>query len=994
MRALIKLSSIFDFFPAADLLRLLISPSRKPWSLEVRMKSRLMRSLIFVCTILTMPLVGYAQEASLSGTVTDSTGAVLPGVSIHALLEATGNSFDGVTDGRGVYRIPARIGVYKITAELVGFTTATRTGVELLVGQAIVINLQLSPQSVQESVTVTAESPLIETTQSSVGGNIDPRQVSELPSQGRNWMSLALLAPGNRTNAQGAIPVQDRVDVREFQLNVDGLPVTANLGTGNQSRYSRDSIAEFQFISNRFDATQGRSSGVQVNAITKSGTNTLSGSLVGNFRDSKFNAEDPVLLRVLPYSNQQISGTVGGPIVQNKLHFFGNYEYEREPRTSIWNTPYRAFNVELDGIRNVKLGGVRVDHQMSSKMRLMGKVSHSSLWEPFGSGTNNHPSATNSNREHSTDVLVGFTTVLSNRALNEVRGGFAAYGIDQASLTSWSKHWQAPNGITTDGPVINFRGFSFNRNNNLPRFRDQDVYTVHDDFTYSYDARGRHDLKLGGEYLHLLDNTRNCNRCGGVITANNGAVPSNIEALFPDAFNADTWNLAAISSITTRYQVGVSDESAFLTPIRMDKYGAWAQDDWRISSRLTLNLGVRYDLIWNAFAQNVSFPPFEQPGRPQDANNVQPRVGFAYQLNDRTVLRGGTGLYYNDILNTNVLWPMSPLTIAVIQVNNDGRPDFAANPFNGPLPTYQQALQRFCYVNNLPGCLLRDLQEQAPIPDYSHVTHSLQSSIGIAHQFGANMAIEADYVNTRSRDEKSIQDNVNITFNPATGVPYPYSDASHRAFPTYGIIGMFPHTGRSDYHGLQTNFTKRMSNHWQASLTYTLSGLWDRDPAPLSGFTEVPFPVAQDLGGERSLAETDQRHRLVFNGIWAVARGLQLSGIYFYGSGQRTQVVCGCDARGLGIASIDRQRLNGTIIPREDFVGQPIHRVEMRVQQHVKLQGHAGIDGFLEVFNLFNRANYGGYNVTETSPDFGKPTASTNLSYAPRSLQLGFRVAF
>ena len=142
---------------------------------------------------------------------------------------------------------------------------------------------------------MTAQAPLIETTTSSLGANIDPRQVSELPSQGRNWMSLALLAPGNRTNAQGALPVQDRGDVREFQLNVDGLQVTSNLGTGNQSRYSNDSIAEFQFISNRFDATQGRSSGVQVNAITKSGTNTFSGSLVGNFRNSDWNAADPVL---------------------------------------------------------------------------------------------------------------------------------------------------------------------------------------------------------------------------------------------------------------------------------------------------------------------------------------------------------------------------------------------------------------------------------------------------------------------------------------------------------------------------------------------------------------------------------------------------------------------------------------------------------------------------------------------------------------------------
>ena len=416
------------------------------------MSSSLVRRLVLLFAIL-VPAAAYAQEAILSGTVSDATGAVLPGVTIKALHDASGNTFEAVTDGRGAFRIPVRVGVYKITAELSGFRTLTQDRVEILVGQTAAINLQLAPGGVSEAVTVIGESPLVETTTSSLGTSIDPRQVSALPSQGRNWMSLALLAPGNRANEQGATPVQDRGDVREFQLNVDGLQVTANLGTGNQSRYSNDSIAEFQFISNRFDATQGRSAGVQVNAITKSGTNLFSGSLVGNFRNSKFNAEDPVLHRVLPYSNQQVSGTAGGPIMLNKTHFFASYEYERQPLTSIWQTVYPAFNVSLSGIRNVKLGGVRVDQQLSSKTRLMGKVSHSSLFEPFGPGTGNHPSATNSNEEHNTDVMGSFSQVLSNRALNELKVGYASYGINQVSLTSWANHWQAANGITTDGPA-------------------------------------------------------------------------------------------------------------------------------------------------------------------------------------------------------------------------------------------------------------------------------------------------------------------------------------------------------------------------------------------------------------------------------------------------------------------------------------------------------------------------------------------------------------
>jgi hypothetical protein len=981
-----------------------------------------LRVLVISGAVLALPVIAFAQEAVLTGTITDSTGAVLPGVAVQAVNEASGNNYEAVTDGRGVYRIPVRVGSFKITAGLAGFNSVMRTGVQVLVGQTMTLNLLMAPSSLQETVTVTGEAPLIETQSSELGGNIDPRQVQDLPTAGRNWMSLALLAPGNRTNDQGSLPVQDRVDVREFQLNVDGLQVTSNLGTGNQSRYSNDAIAEFQFISNRFDATQGRSSGVQVNAITRSGSNTTSGTFVGNFRDSRWNSADPVLNTKVPYKNQQYSGTIGGPIILNKLHYFANYEYEHQPLTSIWTTPYPAFNVTQNGTHHVNLSGVRVDQELSSKTRLMGKVNHSSLLDPFGTGNSNYPAATAKNQEHSTDVVGELTTVLSNKALNTARVGYASYGINQSSLTSWSQHWEAGNGITNGGPNLTFRGFRSNRNGNIPRYRNQNTYTIHDDFTYSYDVKGHHDLRAGGEFLHLLDNTRNCNQCGGTATVNGGPVPANITSLLPDPFNADTWQLAdpALGAIATRYSVGVSDSSNFLTPVHMWKYGAWAQDDWKVTNKLTLNLGARYDLIWNGFAQNVTFLPFELANRPQDANNIQPRLGFAYTLTDRTVVRGGAGLYYNDELNTNVLWPMSPLTIAVLGVDNTTprRADFVANPFNGPLPTYAQALARFCNagggVPDNPAytawaaagfttaapCLLRDLQEMTPIPDYSHVTHSWQSSIGIAQQFGTTTALQVDYVQTNSRNEKSIQDNVNLTFNPATGVPYPYSDVAHRAYPMFGVVGSSPHIGMSDYYGVQSSFTKRMSNRWQPNVTYTLGWFYSQDPPPLSGLQAYTGTVPIDMGNERSLSAFDQRHRAVFNGIYDVGHGFQVSGIYFYGSGQRDQIVCGCDARGLQIGSIDRLRAddpqgpNGSIIPRNSFLGQPIHRVEMRLLQRIPLGGKANLAGSLEVFNLFNRKNYGAYDLTETSGTFLQPQPSANLSYAPRTVQLGFRLTF
>src|SRR5918993_5519186 len=170
-----------------------------------------------------------------------------------------------------------------------------------------------------------------------------------------------MLAPGSRANAGGEAPIPREQGL--YQLNVDGQQVTqllGGVGFGNP-KFSRDAIAEFQFVTNRFDATQGRSAGVQVNAVTKSGTNMFAGTASGIFRHDKLNAADFIQERVLPYSNQQLSGTFGGPIRRDRMHFFGNYEFEREPQTVTFNSPYPSFNVDLLGTRTQHTGGVRGD---------------------------------------------------------------------------------------------------------------------------------------------------------------------------------------------------------------------------------------------------------------------------------------------------------------------------------------------------------------------------------------------------------------------------------------------------------------------------------------------------------------------------------------------------------------------------------------------------------------------------------------------------------
>jgi hypothetical protein len=943
-----------------------------------------------------LPAAALAQEAVLSGTVTDATGAVLPGVTITAVHEATGNTFTAGTDGSGVFRVPARIGTYRVTAELPGFTTVTRAGVTLLVGQTATLNMQMAVSTLQESVTVTGEAPLIDVATSVVGGNIDERQVQELPIQGRDWTSLALLAPGNRTTAMGGTPVQDRADVREYQLNMDGQQVTQTMGIGGQPLYSRDSIAEFQFISNRFDATQGRSSGVQVNAVTKSGTNRFAGLLSGTFRDSDWNAADHVLNRVVPFSNQQISSAFGGPIVRDKVHFFGNYEYGRTPKTSIWNTPYPFLNVELSRKQTQKMGGVRLDYELSSSMRLMGKAHRARDFDPFGTGSSTQlPASANSQDRTSNEYLAQFTQVINNRTVNEVKAGFAGWQIWQENLTHWSNHPQKRLGITEGHPRIQMVGISVAGNQNAPRIRDQNMSSFRDDFTTSYEAAGRHDLRAGAEYLFMHELTRNCRNCMGQIDARASAIPATtLQAIFPDPFNVDTWNLALLSPFTRSYTIGVSED--FRTPFDVPRTAAWVQDDWKASARLTLNLGLRYDLISNAWANDVSLPPFLESGRPDDTNNIQPRLGFAYQLDDRTVARGGFGRYFGDVLTNLQMWTMGNESIASIRVSNDGRANFAADPFNGRAPTPAEAFANFCSANNgRPGCLVRELQELAPPPEYAKIQNSWQTSLGVQRQIGNNMAIEADYVYNGSRNEKIIMDNINISFNQATGVNFPFSQVATRPYPLFGVVSMTPYMGWSNYHALQTAWTKRFSSKWQGSLTYTLGWLKNAESNPMSGLKIVSFPVARDLGNEYTLADTDQRHRVVFNGIWQPGYGFQMSGVYFYGAGERNSTSWGQDLRDLGgDGGSQRLRPNGTIVPRNDLVGEPVHRVDVRLQERVPLPGTVRVDGMLEVFNLFDRANFGSYVTNEASLDYGKPSQNSNIAYGPRTLQLGFRLTF
>jgi Carboxypeptidase regulatory-like domain len=967
-------------------------------------RRRVIKRSIVIGSILVLPVTAYAQEAVVSGIVTDATGGVLPGVTVTAVHEASGNTFVSVTDERGGFRLPVRPGLYRVTAELQGFVTVTRGGLELLVGQQAVVNLQLMPSGVQESVTVTGEAPLIDTTTSTLAGNIDPRQMQELPLNGRNWMDLALLAPGSRRN-EGGIP-----DNRQgySQINVDGQAMTVLIGsTGDeQPKFSRDAIAEFELVTNRFDATQGRSAGLQVNAITKSGTNTASGSFSGYFRNDRFNAADFIQQRVLPYSDQQLSTTFGGPIRKDKIHFFVNYEYEREPKTVTYSSPFPSFNVDQSNTRREHKEGARFDVQFTSATRLALRGAHYQQIYFDGGGATVHPSVANRQEKDTSELLGTLTQVFGNQAVNEVKAGFAFYDSSRSALVTWKGQCIPDNPVGCFGsPRIYLRGYSFGGPDNL--FNFQHMYSVRDDFTRTSAAGGRHVTKLGGEYIYHLTHQHWCAFCFPAIEARNAPIPANIEALFPVWNDLSTWNVAALSPITTQVSQAASN-TGFQYDVPQHMVAGWVQDDWTVTPRLTLNLGLRWDMQAGMGSETVRFPPWLPGNLSYDKNNFGPRLGFAFSLNNKTVLRGGYGRFYTQAITDGAQQTALYTISALAELRNDGRPDFAANPFNGPVPTYEQILANACDINLQPGCLRRELAYEINHP-WRRLPYSHQASMGVQRQLGTTMSVEANYVYTGGRGEESSY-NMNLTYNPATGANYPYSDVSKRPFPEWGaVFGEFLE-GRSNYHGLETAFTKRLSHRWQASATYTWSALWDAHALPyqygiVNGVVSrhtIDFPLAPDLGGEYGLAATDQRHRAVFNGIWDVGYGFQLSGLYFYGSGKRYSNSYGGDLRNIGpvnagivgTPTTPRLRPDGTLVPRNSLVGKPVHRVDLRVQRRFRLAGRAAVDGLLEVFNLFNHANYGSYVLLESNSNYGQPSFNSNIAYQPRMLQLGFRFTF
>jgi hypothetical protein len=997
-----------------------------------------LRIVVLVALASLVGSAAHAQQASIIGTAVDDTKAVLPGVSVTATDQAAGRQITAVTDDKGEYRLRnVPPGKYTVQAELSGFITVVLRDVELLVGQNATIPITMKLASVTETLTVLGESPLVDTTSSQVAGNVDRRQMEELPLQGRNWMELSKLIKGITANdVSNNMPGVSRDD--DFQLNLDGQQITQKIaGSGfGQPKFSREAIAEFQIVTNMFDITQGRSAGIQVQAISRSGTNKYAGSVYGFFRDAKFNAPDAVANKVLPYQNQQVGGSLGGPIRKDKVHFFASYEYEREPGTIFTSPsllPGQNFTIPYKNSQKSLLA--RVDDQITAKDRLTIRGSRWDWANPQVLAAGGHPSNASVQTKKATNIAGIWSKVVSDTKVQEVRLGYNNF--------AWTNDPQpGQNTIEYD-----FVGLTIGKPYNFPQLFYQDNFESRYDLSWH---RNTHDLKIGGEFIYVRNTgTWYIQQVGRMLFNSN---PANLNSIITGV-DPSSWNIAAIPSSTIREFDQNFHPGDWGINIPRPTWAAWIGDNWRVNNQLTVNYGVRWDVDWgvasppdvvtnnillnnNAAAAPASIPgmvgtDFGYKDNIRDNKNVAPRAGFTYNVGQKNdlVIRGGSGLYFTTPVSNMTFSPQiySQMVTAAFLTPASGRCAdgslFVTNPSCG-VTTFQAA-----------KAVAPAQSPRIISPDYKN-PFTWQSSIGFQKQINGVTGFEADLTHFNEyHDTRTIDPN--LFYNPATGYnanPAAVNGIANRPNTAYTQIAYFVSTGHRDQTQVSMALNRRFKNNFQSGVTYTYMVSMHDDGT--IGYTS-PGQNNQFnyLDGEYATSTDYQKNTLRLWTLYRLPFGVSASVSYFYGSGNQfaaaiaaavygkpgtnrlNLTAAGGPANSIVIPTtatlangdvIDiASRFNGSstinsgdTIPRDALQGLPLHKVDLRLTKDIKLVGSAKISLIGEVYNLFNHHNYGSYNVnlSSTAPAttalFGQPQQNTGNAYVSRQAQFAFRIGF
>ena len=977
-------------------------------------------SLIGLASLFFFASPTFAQDASLIGSVVDGTKAALPGATITATMIDTGRASTTVSDERGEYRLRGLApGRYRVQAELSGFSTVVVPDIELLVGQNRSLPFAMQVASLTETLTVTGESPLVDISSTQVSGNVDRRQMEELPLQGRNWMELAMQVKGITANAVDTTPgVRDRA----FQLNLDGQEITQQVaGSGfGQPKFSREAIAEFQVVTNLFDITQGRSLGIQVQAISRSGTNNYDGSVYGYFRDDKWNAKDFIANRVLPYANQQIGGAIGGPLIKDKAHFFVSFERENEPNTiltSVSALPGSSWSFDTKLIQNSFLG--RGDLQLTQNDRFTFRASYWDWGNDFTQvGGTEHPSQAAARSRKAINMVGTWAKVLGPTKLQELKIGYTHF--------DWQNLLAVPSLLNTPNYVFP-GGIIFGQRRNYPQEFFQNTISARYDLMMT---AGRHDMKFGGEFLrwHDTGSWELLSRGEYIFTS----TPADLARRFPvDAWDDPSrWDVTGLDSIVQRFDQNFGD---WTIDIPRPTWAVWFGDTWRMRSDFTVNYGLRWDADWGALdpphiTTQATFNPAAgwtypgvalepgamlYPNNLRDLGSVAPRGGFTWNVggNGNLVIRGGSGLYYS-IPDSNTTFSIQSFNGERILVNsfpNDGRPGFIQDPTRGRTP--EDFLSgRFPVPAQGPRVIAHDYQ----------MPSTWQSIVGMQKQIGSQLGFEADFTHWKGYHFARQRD-PNLFLDPVTGYNRNPTTAG-RPDPKYGQIQWLESNGRADYAAVSTGISRRYANNWQAGMNYTYMLFMHDNTNGFQSQGNNPF----DPEAEWARSTDFQRHTLRTNAIWRLPYDISVSGAYLFGSGNYYQTNVALNPFGhtgvtrlnsgtaalvipetLPVSTTNTDTVNvrdrfdgpsaiapGQIAPRNALKGLPLHRIDVRVSKDLNLPNGIKVTGIAEVFNLTNHANYGNYNGQINSPTFGQPRQNLLNAYQPRVMQLAFKVSF
>lgn len=971
---------------------------------------------------LAVPAGAQTTGGAIVGVVNDAQGGVLPGVTLTARNADTGLTRTIVTEADGKYRLAGLPpGRYGLRTELLGFAPVDVKGLELTIGLELTHNISLRLQGLQESVTVTGQSPVVETTKTDVSGVITQQQIEMLPLGNRQPVALALLMPGTS---------QDAVRPRKFNANlgagaftnagaflIDGLwnkePVT---GEPRQD-FPQAAIREFKVNLSNATAEYGWTASGVVSLATKSGTNRFNGEAFEYFRDKALNTQNrfeeaAAQTKGTPkpdYRRNQFGGAFGGPIVKDTLHFFASVERTKEDKYITVSSGKSQFYSGLEGSfhepehSNTYFG--KVDwhaNQQSVFIRVAGQQQDYTCDSCGGSASFNTDGGINQPRR---SFAGGHTWVLSSRALNEIRAQHSFYGYYPHPVydtTVFAFGAYPDQRLKQFVPTFAFPSVTYGWPAGL--YVLQWAKEIRDDFSYSM---GAHTFKFGGGVRSMPSEDD--------VPPSNGAWTFNTD----QTFDGSAASLATLKTPILFTATGPNTSIRRRLPNIYTE--AYVQDEWRPVSNLTLNLGLRYDYqaqILNTTLDETDKAMFPTYGTARDLsgfydfpsrgdhNNFGPRVGFAWDTrkNGDTVIRGAFGAYFNPIWATTMRGEQTNFRQAAINISNPPYPD----PYGGrdPLSFASTAPQNISIVDN-------GLQN----------SRALASTIGLSQGISSVMAIHADLV-YNDMEGVPLLSNINPRSNGTTG---------NRPNATFARIDELQNLGYNNYKALLMRFEKRLDKNYQLLISYTL--------AKADG--NIPFTGnsgratdSQNLGLDVGPAANDRRHVLVASGAYLLPGGVQLGAVWTIRTTMPFNAVAGADLNGDGVVSdfvpgttrAMGNRDNTTLIAAVNAYratlaagacgtpGQPCapvsagqldsndyNAVDMRVNKSFALGEHRKLELIVQVFNVFGRDNLAasggaggqngvppGWTLNVRSDAFGRINQAYNRQQAELAVRVGW----